>query len=702
MKQLRLLLLLVLGAAGGLRAQLPNGSIAPDFTTTDIDGATHNLYGLLNQEKTVFLDIFATWCGPCWNYHNSHALANLWNQYGPPGTDQAFVLAIEGDAATNVACIYGPSGCVGGTQGDWTAGTPYPICDDAGVANLYQINYFPTIYCICPYDQKAYVCGQLSTGGLWAFRNNNCAAPPIQLSLADVQSVSCFGSSTGMVDIDVSGGVPPYVYNWSNGMHTQDLVNVPAGNYMCTVSSGGGQTAVIGPINVPGPSSPMTASISNFTPIGCTVAGTITAAGNGGWGNYTYQWSNGQTEPTCEVLAAGVYNVTITDDGGCTKTASKQMTAPINPTANIAVPQTLSCSLPAITLDGTASTSGPDISYLWTTATGNILSGSTTATPTVNAAGTYTLRVTNDVTGCYGIKNTVVNSNVSYPAADAGPDMAVTCAATTAQLQGSGDTGPNFTYLWTTSGGTIQSGAGTLTPTVSAGGTYVLKVTNTLNGCSKTDTTVVAANNVPPSVAIAAPGTLTCATTSTALNTTTDASTPSFAWSGPNGWASTEQNPSVSVAGQYSVIVTNPATGCTNSQSATVAANTTAPGATALGGTLTCTTTSLQIAGSSPATGVNYAWSGPNGWTSTAQNPTVDASGQYNLVVTSPDNGCTSAATASVNANTAQPAAAAAAPGNLNCNASQLQLNGTASSQGSNFTYAWTASNGGQITGGEN
>jgi peroxiredoxin len=48
-----------------VRAQLPNGSIAPDFTATDINGQSHNLYSLLNQGYTVYLDVSATWCGPC-------------------------------------------------------------------------------------------------------------------------------------------------------------------------------------------------------------------------------------------------------------------------------------------------------------------------------------------------------------------------------------------------------------------------------------------------------------------------------------------------------------------------------------------------------------------------------------------------------------------------------------------------------------
>ena len=55
-------------------AQLPDGSIAPDFTATDINGVQYNLYDLLDAGDTVILDFFATWCGHCWNYKETGIL----------------------------------------------------------------------------------------------------------------------------------------------------------------------------------------------------------------------------------------------------------------------------------------------------------------------------------------------------------------------------------------------------------------------------------------------------------------------------------------------------------------------------------------------------------------------------------------------------------------------------------------------------
>ncbi len=52
----------------------------------------------------------------------------------------------------------------------------------------------------------------------------------------------------------------------------------------------------------------------------------------------------------------------------------------------------------------------------------------------------------------------------------------------------------------------------------------------------------------------------------------------------------------------------------------------------------TARSVSIMLVGTGNGT---FAWSGPNGFTSTAQNPTVGIAGTYNLTVTGA-NGCTS------------------------------------------------------------
>ena len=213
MKKILLLLSFMLAGTSLAWAQIPNGSTAPNFTVTDVDGNVYTLYNLLDQGKTVYLDVFATWCVPCWNYHQTNALKDIWNQYGPPGTDEAFVISIEGDASTSVNCIWDDPGCVGGTVGDWTAGTPYPIADYSNIMSLYQVTYYPTIFMICPADKKVYEVGQQGASGLWNARSTYCPPLAVATTLNSVEDVDCFGSSTGSIDISVSGGSPPYTYN---------------------------------------------------------------------------------------------------------------------------------------------------------------------------------------------------------------------------------------------------------------------------------------------------------------------------------------------------------------------------------------------------------------------------------------------------------------------------------------------------------
>ncbi len=133
--------------------QLPDGSTAPDFTLTDYYTTTHNLYAYLDAGKTIFVEIFAAHCPTCWAYHQTHRLKNIYEQYGPNGTDELMVLALEYDQ-------YNDSNAFTGNHepwvsaGDWLTGTPYPIFNvedpDRGVFTDYNVTYYPVIYRVCP------------------------------------------------------------------------------------------------------------------------------------------------------------------------------------------------------------------------------------------------------------------------------------------------------------------------------------------------------------------------------------------------------------------------------------------------------------------------------------------------------------------------------------------------------------------------
>ena len=139
-------------------------------------------------------------------------------------------------------------------------------------------------------------------------------------------SPSCCASSTGGIDLTVSGGTAPYSYRWSNGATTQDLTGVGAGTYSVTVTDARGCPAGRS-VTITQPTAlRATTSSTNAT---CTAAdGTATVVASGGTAPYSYRWSpGGQTTATATGLASGAYTVIITDARGCSLTASASVLA---------------------------------------------------------------------------------------------------------------------------------------------------------------------------------------------------------------------------------------------------------------------------------------------------------------------------------------------------------------------------------------
>jgi len=107
----------------------------------------------------------------------------------------------------------------------------------------------------------------------------------------------------------------------------------------------------------------------------------------------------------------------------------------------------------------------------------------------VNREGVYIFNATNEF-GCLRSDEVSVVADTMSPIANAGLDLEVGCIDETGiNLDGSGsDMGNEFTYMWSTSNGTLVSDFNTLTPTISSVGDYDLVVTNTQNGCTSLST----------------------------------------------------------------------------------------------------------------------------------------------------------------------------------------------------------------------
>ncbi|MBI4645093.1 MAG: PKD domain-containing protein [Bacteroidia bacterium] len=135
------------------------------------------------------------------------------------------------------------------------------------------------------------------------------------IEVTSIGHVSCPGGQNGTIDINVSGGGPPYLYEWSTGATTEDLTGLPAGQYtlMVTDTSGCISSESI-TISEPDAFDVVITTINSTCGID---NGSASATVEGGTSPYIYQWSNGATGATASELLAGVYVLTVTDNNSC-------------------------------------------------------------------------------------------------------------------------------------------------------------------------------------------------------------------------------------------------------------------------------------------------------------------------------------------------------------------------------------------------
>ena len=292
---------------------------------------------------------------------------------------------------------------------------------------------------------------------------------PITIIGGSGTPITC--NASGTLNIVVTGGVPGYTYNWSNGQTGDSIIVTSPGVITVTITDASGCSitlshtvnAAIGSVAIGNPV---------ITPITCNGANngsiTVTATDTAG-GPITYVWGTGASTATISGLSTGNYCVTATDSLGCSASACYLLTQPAAITFGPAVIVSPSCnggSNGSITVNATGGTGA--ITFSW----GNI----TGPKDSLLAQGTYTVTAT-DSSGC----TATASYTVSQPAAIAFGNSTVTNITCFGANNGSitlavtGGTGA-YTYSWT--GGATTNAISGL-----SAGNYCVTVTDSA-GCS--------------------------------------------------------------------------------------------------------------------------------------------------------------------------------------------------------------------------
>ncbi len=311
-------LFLSLTLISNVGAQLPNGSLAPDFNLIDINGTQHHLHSYLNQGKTVILNFSEAWCTQCWNYHQTGALQDFYTLYGPDGTDEATVVFIETDPVLGIDDL---NGITAATAGDWVTGTPYGIIDDTAANNEFMPVLAPTIYGVYP-DGTITLLGRLSTDELYQFvlaydGPVNQIDTQIQVAIDEVRDISCAGFNDGAVSISVEGPGLQHFFAWNNGDTTEDLTGLSAGIYRVTVTDNLQNRHIVNPLTLTQPDTLMLLFLQNTPSSETATDGSVIANVSGGTPPYAYIWNNGATTFNNEDIGQGTYSVQVIDANGC-------------------------------------------------------------------------------------------------------------------------------------------------------------------------------------------------------------------------------------------------------------------------------------------------------------------------------------------------------------------------------------------------
>lgn len=297
-----------------------------------------------------------------------------------------------------------------------------------------------------------------------------------------ITPVSCNGGNNGAATLSLTGGFPPFTYQWSPvGGTGPTATGLTSGNYNVSITDSF-DCITIYSVTIPQPL-PLSLNMSSVS-VSCFGGNNGIASVNASGGNvpYSYLWSNTNTSSTNTGLTAGNYSVTVTDQKGCT----------IISTINVGQASALTSSVNNITHvscfgdnDGSAAVLAnggtPPYLYSWNP------SGINTPNASGLTAGNYLATVT-DQAGCITTSGAIITQPTVLATQTTSISGSCNLSNGSAMVVASGGTVP-YTYIWSHTPQTSPTINNVFT------GTYYIEVRD-LNGCIVNDSVVVSNTGV--------------------------------------------------------------------------------------------------------------------------------------------------------------------------------------------------------------